>query len=128
MDAWHKAAATADEDAFFGAMTIDAVYLGTDASEYWRRDEMKAWAQPYFDKDSAWAFTPKSRHVYMSADKKMAWFDELLDTWMGTCRGSGVLIKEADGWKMKHYNLAVTVPNDLINQYIELLKTLPSKK
>ncbi|GAB4250425.1 MAG: hypothetical protein Kow0027_13830 [Saprospiraceae bacterium] len=128
LDNWHQAAANADEDTFFGSMTMDGVYLGTDASEYWRRDEMRKWAQPYFDKDTAWAFKPKSRHIYMSADGQIAWFDELLDTWMGDCRGSGVLVKTKDGWKLKHYNLAVTVPNDLMDQYLELLKAKPSKE
>ncbi|MBS9766494.1 MAG: nuclear transport factor 2 family protein [Flavobacteriaceae bacterium] len=42
----------------------------------------------------------------------MAWFDELLDTWMGICRGSGVLEKTAKGWKIRHYVLSVTVPNE----------------
>ncbi len=128
LDNWHRAAANADEDTFFGSMTIDAVYLGTDAAEYWRRDEMRKWAQPYFDRETAWAFKPKSRHIYMSSNGKLAWFDELLDTWMGDCRGSGVLVKTPDGWKLKHYNLAVTVPNDLMDQYIELLKAKPSKE
>ncbi len=127
LDQWHQAAASADEETFFGSMTIDAVYLGTDASEYWHRDDMRTWAQPYFEKDKAWVFKPKSRHIYMHANQNLAWFDELLDTWMGECRGSGVLVKTNNGWKLKHYNLAVTVPNDLMNQYIELLKTQPTK-
>ena len=28
----------------------------------------------------------------------MFWFDELLDTWMGICRGSGVIIMENKEW------------------------------
>ncbi|MBK9017797.1 MAG: nuclear transport factor 2 family protein [Saprospiraceae bacterium] len=45
MDAWHHAAAVADEDTFFGSMTPDGIYLGTDASERWLRDEMKEWSK-----------------------------------------------------------------------------------
>lgn len=128
LDNWHKAAASADEDTFFGSMTIDGVYLGTDPSEFWTREEMRVVTKPYFDKDSAWTFKPKMRHIYLSADHQMAWFDELLDTWMGVCRGSGVLVKQTDGWRLKHYNLAVTVPNNLINDYIALLKTKKAKE
>jgi len=32
----------------------------------------------------------------------------------GPARGSGVLIKTKDGWKIKHYNLAMTIPNEII--------------
>jgi ketosteroid isomerase-like protein len=128
LNAWHHAAAVADEDAFFGSMAAGAVYLGTDATERWLRDDMKAWSAKYFERESAWAFTPKNRQVYLSADGRMAWFEELLDTWMGVCRGSGVLQKTAGGWKIRHYNLAVTVPNDLIEGFIELVKNAPEKK
>lgn len=128
MDAWHHAAAVADEEVFFGTMTSDGIYLGTDATERWLRDDMREWSKKFFDRDTAWAFTPHDRQVYFSSDGQTAWFEELLDTWMGLCRGSGVLVNSTDGWKIKHYNLAVTVPNDAINGFIELIKNMPAKK
>ncbi len=122
MDAWHKAAATADEDVFFdGTMAVDGIYLGTDASERWTRDEMKEWSKTFFEKDTAWDFTAKSRNVYFSNDGKTAWFEELLDTWMGDCRGSGVLELTSEGWKLKHYNLAILVANDVVKGYLDLI-------
>ncbi len=121
LDDWHRAAANADADAFFGAMTPEAIYLGTDASERWRRDDMREWAQPYFAEKSAWAFTAVERNVYLSADQTMAWFEELLDTWMGECRGSGVMVQTSDGWKIEHYHLSVTVPNEKIQGFINLV-------
>ena len=127
LNAWHHAAAVADEDVFFGSMTPGGIYLGTDATERWLRDDMQAWSKKYFERESAWAFTPHHRQVYLSADGQMAWFEELLDTWMGVCRGSGVLEKTAEGWKIQHYNLAVTVPNEAINGFIELVKNTPKK-
>ena len=121
LDNWHRAAAKGDEEVFFNSMTEDGVYLGTDASERWLRDEMKEWSSQYFERDSAWSFTPLSRNVSLSEDKSLAWFDELLDTWMGPCRGSGVLILTEDGWKIKHYHLAIAVPNENVNDYLELI-------
>lgn len=121
LDRWHNAAATADEEVFFGSMTADGVYIGTDAAERWTRDEMRVWAQPHFDKETAWAFTPISRNVYFSEDGKMAWFEENLDTWMGVCHGSGVLQMTGNGWKIRHYVLSVAVPNDIIKEYLKLL-------
>lgn len=118
VDDWHEAAATADSAAFFGALAADGVYLGTDASERWLRDEMAAWAAPYFERDTAWAFTPRERHWAFSDDGQAAWFDEHLDSWMGVVRGSGVLTRvpsvspSAPAWQLRHYNLALAVPNE----------------
>ena len=41
MDDWHKSAATADENIFFGSMTNDAIYIGTDPTEHWTRAVLK---------------------------------------------------------------------------------------
>ena len=120
LDNWHYAAAVADEDIFFSSMTADAHYIGTDENEDWTRDEMREWAKQFFDHDSAWDFKKKERHIYNYQDGKLAWFDETLDTWMGVCRGSGVVILTRDGWKIKHYVLSVAVPNDKIDAYLEL--------
>ncbi len=122
LNKWHHAAATADEDIFFGMMTADCVYIGTDATERWTRDELRAWSKEYFDRESAWAFKPLSRTVTFSDDGNTAWFDELLDTWMGDCRGSGVLTKTNHGWKIRHYHLAIAVPNEVVQGYLELLE------
>jgi hypothetical protein len=119
---WHKAAATADEKIFFGSMDSSAIYLGTDKTEYWTKQEFEKWSKKYFDQDKAWDFTPHDRHIYFSKDLQYAWFDELLDTWMGACRGSGVLSKEKGQWKLLHYNLAVTVANDKIKQFVKINK------
>lgn len=119
---WHKAAATADEDVFFGSMTEDCIYIGTDKSERWLRDELKDWSAEYFKRDKAWAFTPIEREIYFSDDEKLAWFNETLDTWMGVCRSSGVVTLVDGEWKLKHYHLSITVPNDVVKDFIELVK------
>ncbi len=120
LDNWHLAAAKADSDGFFGAMTEEAHYLGTDESEDWKREEMRVWAKPFFDSGKAWDFKKKTRHIYVYQDGKLAWFDENLDTWMGPCRGSGVVVLTKDGWKIQQYVLSVLVPNDKIDAYLEL--------
>jgi hypothetical protein len=120
MDRWHRAAADADAAVFFGSMTEEAVYLGTDPAERWTKSEFIDWSKKHFERGSAWEFQPRERLVYFSRDGSVAWFDELLDTWMGTCRGSGVLVCEGGDWKIAHYNLAVTVPNELIQDFIAI--------
>jgi hypothetical protein len=37
---------------------------------------------------------------------------------MGTCRGSGVLEKTTNGWKIKQYVLSITIPNDDVQAVI----------
>ncbi len=122
IDNWHVAAAQADEEVFFGSMTSDGIYLGTDASERWERDVFRDWAKSAFERESAWDFKPHSRQVYFSANGQIGWWEELLDTWMGPCRGSGVAVKTPQGWRIKHYNLSFTVPNEKVDAVKELLK------
>lgn len=122
MNAWHEAAATANEDIFFGSMTDKGIYLGTDKTEKWTRDEMKEWSKEYFNRESAWDFTVLNRDIYLSKDGNTAWFNEKLDTWMGVCKGTGVLVKQDNNWKIALYDLSVTVDNDNVQQFIELEK------
>lgn len=122
LDNWHQAAAKADEETFFGAMTADGIYLGTDGTERWERDELRKWSKFAFERESAWDFTPSNRTIYFSDNQKMAWFEESLATWMGPCRGSGVLVKQGGEWKIKHYNLSVLLPNDLVHCFVHLVE------
>lgn len=117
---WHKAAATANFNNYFGALADDAVFIGTDATEYWNKSQFEAYAKPYFDKGKAWSFTALKRNVYFSNDNKTAWFDELLDTQMKICRGSGVLIKTDQGWRIKQYVLSMTVPNENSDEVVRI--------
>ncbi len=117
---WHKAATDADAKKYFGAMTEDAIFIGTDATENWNKKAFEAFAKPYFDKGKAWDFKPLERHIYLSKDQKTAWFDELLDTWMKVCRGSGVMVKVGKEWKIQHYVLSMTIPNDNTDAVIKV--------
>ena len=111
LELWHSAAATADYDAYFGFMTKDAVFIGTDPTENWQNEAFRAYSKPHFDKGKAWTFTALERNVYVDSTEGMGWFDELLDTQMGICRGSGIVQKIDSGWKIKHYVLSITLPN-----------------
>ncbi|WP_348824048.1 nuclear transport factor 2 family protein [Flavobacterium aestuarii] len=121
LDAWHKAAAEADFKAYFGMMDNDAIYIGTDPSENWDMEGFKAFAKPYFDKGKAWEFKVMERHVYMDNSGKLAWFDELLNTQMKICRGSGIVVKIGKEWKIKHYVLSMTIPNDNIDEVVKII-------
>ncbi len=122
LDAWHQAAANADFDAYFGKMTRDGVFLGTDATENWQNEAFREFSKPYFDKGKAWSFTAVERNIYINSDNDFAWFDELLDTQMKICRGSGVLRKESGQWRIAHYVLSIAVPNENVAELIKIKK------
>ena len=119
---WHIAAAEANYQNYFGKMDSISVFIGTDASENWQNEDFRAFSKPYFDRGKAWSFTTIERNIYVDKSGNFAWFDELLDTRMEICRGSGVLSKENGKWKIKHYVLSITIPNEDVDQVSALKK------
>lgn len=120
LDDWHLAAAQADSTSYFDAMTPNAIFVGTDKSEVWSKSAFLDFAAPFFAKGKAWDFKMIERNIYSEDYTEMAWFDELLDTWMGPCRGSGVVVKKDGKWYIQHYVLSVTVPNDDIQSFLKI--------
>ena len=37
LDNWHKAAAAANYEVYFGAMSEESIFIGTDATENWNK-------------------------------------------------------------------------------------------
>lgn len=115
LTSWHKAAATADAKTYFGSMAPGAIFLGTDVTERWTKEEFEAWAAPRFQGTSAWVYSAIRRHISLSADGNAAWFDEdLVSKSYWPCRGSGALEKIDGAWKIRLYNLAFTIPNQVV--------------
>jgi len=133
MTSWHRAAATADAKTYFGLMAPGAIFLGTDTSERWTKDEFQKYAAPSFKRPSAWVYVATQRNIFLSADQTFAWLDEELASksyW--TCRGTAVLEKIDGQWKIRHYNLMFTVPNSATKEIKpiierELAKTAVNK-
>ena len=115
-------ASTADFKNYFDLYAEESTFIGTDANEVWNKKEFMDYSKPHFDKGKAWSFTSLKRNITFSADGKYAWFDELLDTQMKICRGSGVLEKIGTQWKIRQYVLSMTIPND-VNKEIIKIKT-----
>mgnify|MGYP003393109472 CR=1 FL=1 len=127
LDQWHQEVANADFEAYFGKMSSNSIFIGTDASENWTLQQFKDFAKPHFDKKKTWDFKALERNVYFSSKSDIVWFDELLDTWMGVCRGSGVLSNKNGELKIEHYVLSVVIPNDDVNKVIEIKKNKDSQ-
>jgi ketosteroid isomerase-like protein len=124
LDSFNVAAAKADFNKYFSYYTDDAIFTGTDATERWDKKAFMAWAKPIFDKGHAWNFTALQRNIYFDKTGSLAWFDELLNTQMKICRGSGVLVKQGDEWKLQQYILSTTIPNDQLDSIIKIKTTV----
>ena len=120
LDAFHAAAAAANEEKYFSLLTADAVFLGTDPTERWTREEFRKWAHPYFANGKGWTYKTTARWVSFAPDRRVAWFDEVLENASyGTCRGSGVLLLQPDGsWKIAQYNLSIPIPTALTEDIV----------
>ncbi|RMH29670.1 MAG: DUF4440 domain-containing protein [Planctomycetota bacterium] len=117
LDTLHWAAANAEESVYFDLFTPDAVFLGTDATERWPIDTFRAWAEPYFARDSAWVYRVLERHVVVAPGGRTAWFDERLwNDRLGETRGSGVLQHDGGRWRIAQYNLSMVIPNELADE------------
>lgn len=123
LDSFNKAAAKADFNSYFNFYTDDAIFTGTDATERWTKKEFMAYSKPFFDKGKAWNFTSLQRHIYFDKTGNTAWFDELLNTQMKICRGSGVLVKQGNDWKIAQYILSATVPNSIMDTVTKMKAT-----
>jgi len=118
---WHAAAGRADLEAFFGYLTDDAFYLGTDAGEHWSRDEFYAFAKPYFDAGRAWDFHATERHIFYDPGESVAYWDEVLSTWMGPCRGTAIAKRVEGRWQIAHYTLSMLIPNEKVKSVVEII-------
>ena len=125
LDSFHAAAAEGDWDSYFALMNEDGVFLGTDASERWTKEEFQAYASG----SSGWIYRSAERHINLTPDGNTAWFDEILDSASyGTARGSGVLIRTGSGWEVSQYHLTFPIPNELVDELIESIKSFNNRQ
>lgn len=122
IDQWHRDASEVNFEEYFNAISDDGIYIGTDPDEYWTKKEFSDWAKKYFENGKAWTFKTIERNIYFSDDEDLAWFSEKLNTSMGICHATGVAEHSLNGWKIKYYQLSVTVPNKLIKAFLKLKK------
>ncbi|MBK7129771.1 MAG: nuclear transport factor 2 family protein [Crocinitomicaceae bacterium] len=122
MNQWHLDVAEFRLEQYFNFMADEFIFLGTDPSERWTKKEFYQFCEPYFEKKSTWNFKTNQRYWYLNSSEDVAWFEESLDTWMEECRGSGVLVKQNNEWKIAHYNLSVLIENEKVDKFIKLRK------
>jgi ketosteroid isomerase-like protein len=120
IDDFHAAASVADEERYFGHLSSQAIYFGTDPDERWAGQEYRDFVHPYFSRGHGWTYKPFGRHVVVAADGRTAWFNETLDNASyGECRGTGVLQRYDGEWKIEQYSLSYPIPNDVFSDVTE---------
>ena len=123
LDDLHLFASQAKGKEYFKLFDDDAIFFGTDANERWTKLKFQEYAMERFKTGSGWTYNSISRNIYLDNDKNTAWFDEELNNEKyGVFRGTGVLVKSNNIWKIKQYNLLLPIPNDLLIEYSKEIK------
>ena len=121
LDDFHDAAASADAERYLGHMTDEAVFMGTDEWERWpKRPDFTEYVAMRFE-NGGWSYRSVERHVEISGDT--AWFDEVVFSERnGRFRGTGVLVRDEDRWKIAHYAMSFLIFNENWQEVVELTK------
>jgi ketosteroid isomerase-like protein len=123
LDDFHKAASEANAERYFSHFDEEAVFIGTDAKERWTVSQFRNFATPFFEQGHGWTYLPTRRYITLHRQGSVAWFDELLDSIKyGQIRGSGVMVKTSEGWKISLYDLHFPIPNELTEELTSRIK------
>tara|TARA_B100001093_G_C26760909_1_gene985652 strand:- start:472 stop:936 length:465 start_codon:yes stop_codon:yes gene_type:complete len=118
LDKLHYYASIADGENYFKLFDESSIFFGTDAKERWNKSQFEEYALERFKDGTGWTYKTLSRNIYLSKNKKIAWFDEELgNDKYGVFRGTGVLEKNKGSWYIKQYNLLLPIPNELLIDY-----------
>jgi ketosteroid isomerase-like protein len=122
LTSWHLAADQGLYEFYFDQMTDDAIFLGTDATERWTKEEFMGYAREPFSDGNGWTYTQDEWHIAFDEDRNTAWGDEILrNEKYGILRGTSVLRKVNDRWKIAHYSLTFLVPNEKAGDVVEII-------
>ncbi len=123
LDDFHDAASKGDGGRYFSHFAPEAVFFGTDETERWTLSQFRAYALERFEAGTSWTYHPRDRHVFLSADRRTAWFDEVVvNAKYGACRGTGVLVDIDGHWRIAQYNLTIPIPNDIALDVVEMIR------
>ncbi|WP_163930671.1 nuclear transport factor 2 family protein [Paraferrimonas sp. SM1919] len=123
LDQLHISAANAQWNSYFNLFDKDGIFLGTDATEHWTKQEFEVFSR----KTQGWKYRVLDRTLNRFNDTIT--FDELLenDTY-GLSRGTGTIIKTTKGWKIAQYHLSFPIPNKIAKNITEQIKQHRVKK
>ena len=125
LDEFHAAAADADEERYVATLAPGVVFLGTAPGERWAGEAFRAFVHSYFSRGKGWSYMPSGRSIDVALDGQTAWFDETVENaHYGACRGTGVLRRDGEEWRIEQYNLTIPVPDELAAELVEQIRSL----
>ena len=90
------------------------VFLGVDTTARLQGQQLRRYFQEQISHSTPWKFHSRDRYITTSTDGNVAWFDEALtNNQPGDYRGSGILVRTANGWLIAQYNLSQQLPNSM---------------
>lgn len=110
LNSWHKASGEIKYGPFLNIIAADGIVLGTDQDERWDKAHLETFSKQYFNPKYGWAYKYDRRHISFNADSTTAWFDELFSINTKSFRGTGVLTKIGQDWKIRQYSLSISTP------------------
>lgn len=123
LDLLHSSAAQSNQEEYFNCFTSNAIFIGTDPGERWTIRSFKEYVQPHFDSGKGWVYYVVSRNITFSNHHDIAWFDEELNSPVyGRCRGTGVLEKIENIWRISQYSLSFPVPNQVAHDVVKMIQ------
>lgn len=124
IDGFHDAAARGDKAQYLNLMTEDAAFLGTDEWERWpKQPEFTDYVGGRFQNGSGWTYRSVDRNIAIAESNDIAWFDEVIESGNNDrFRGTGVLVKDEDGWKIAHYAMSFLIFNEDWSSVMELTR------
>ena len=130
LDDFHDAAAHGDKDRYLGHMTDDAVFMGTDEWERWpKHPDFSDYVSSRFKDGNGWRYRSVEREISVASSGNVAWFDEVVfSETNGRFRGTGVLVKQDEDWKIAHYAMSFLVFNENWQDVIELTRKTRNEK
>jgi ketosteroid isomerase-like protein len=122
LDAFHAAASEADAKRYLELAGSEVVFIGTDPNDRWAGAVFRDFVESAFAGGQGWTYVASDRSITVSPDGRTAWFDErLVNEWYGHCRGTGVLRRYDDGWRIEQYHLTIPVPDALAKEVVALI-------
>lgn len=128
LDAFHAAAAAADEERYLATLAADMVFIGTAPGERWEGTSFREFVHSYFPDGKGWTYLASQRSISIADNGRTAWFDERVDNESyGECRGSGVLRRYGERWRIEQYNLSIPIPDEVAKEVVALVRSATSE-
>jgi ketosteroid isomerase-like protein len=129
MDDFHDAADKGDNVRYLNHFSEDSVFMGTDDWERWPYIEFSKYVNKHFKNGKGWSYSAIKRFTNLNFEKELAWVDEIVESKNGErFRGTAVLEKTQQEWKLKHYSLTKLVPNESWDEVNDITKKAFSER